>query len=40
MDFEHAKDYDEKLAQKELESLPAKLAEETGRGSSTTRMVI
>ncbi|KAI1312069.1 alpha-galactosidase A [Xylaria venustula] len=36
VDFEHAQDYDEKLARAELESLPAELAEETGRGSSIT----
>lgn len=39
VDFEHAQDYDEKLAQAELESLAAELAEETGRGSSTTKVV-
>ncbi|KAF2964766.1 hypothetical protein GQX73_g8802 [Xylaria multiplex] len=39
VDFEHAQDYDEKLAQAELESLPAELAEETGRGSTITRVV-
>ncbi|KAI1129910.1 alpha-galactosidase A [Nemania abortiva] len=37
IDFEHAQDYDEELAQAELESLSAELAEETGRGSTTTR---
>ncbi|KAI0515410.1 alpha-galactosidase A [Xylaria bambusicola] len=36
VDFEHAQDYDEELAREELESLPAELAEETGRGSSIT----
>ncbi|KAI1178672.1 alpha-galactosidase A [Nemania sp. FL0916] len=36
VDLEHAQDYDEKLAQAELESLPAELAEETGRGSGFT----
>lgn len=40
VDLEHAQDYDEKLAHAELESLPAELAEETGRGSSITRLVI
>jgi hypothetical protein len=32
VDFEHAEEYDEGKAQKELESLTAKLTEETGRG--------
>lgn len=36
VDFEHARDYDAKLAQAELESLPAELAEETGRGPTLT----
>lgn len=36
VDLEHAQDYDAKLAQAELESLPAELAEETGRGSTVT----
>ncbi|KAI1184140.1 alpha-galactosidase A [Nemania serpens] len=40
VDFSHAQDYDEKLAHAELESLPAELAEETGRGSTTTTVVI
>ncbi|KAJ4328632.1 hypothetical protein N0V84_000991 [Fusarium piperis] len=40
VDFEHAQDYDEKLAQAELESLPGELAEETGRGSNVTAVVI
>lgn len=40
VDFEHAQDYDEKLAQAELKSLPAELTKQTGHGSSTTRMVI
>lgn len=39
VDFEYAQDYDEKLAQAELESLPAELAEETGRGSTITTVV-
>ncbi|KAF5963814.1 alpha-galactosidase A [Fusarium bulbicola] len=39
VDFEHAQDYDEKLAQEELKSLHAELAEETGRGSTITRSV-
>ncbi|KAI0874181.1 alpha-galactosidase A [Hypoxylon argillaceum] len=39
VDLEHAQDYDEKLAHAELESLPAELAEETGRGSSITRLI-
>ncbi|KAI0904238.1 alpha-galactosidase A [Ustulina deusta] len=37
VDLEHAQDYDEKLAHAELESLPAELAEETGRDSTITR---
>ncbi|KAI0858013.1 alpha-galactosidase A [Xylaria cubensis] len=40
VDFEHAQDYDEELAHAELESLPAELAEETGRGSTITTVVI
>ncbi|KAI1148380.1 alpha-galactosidase A [Nemania diffusa] len=39
VDFEHAQDYDETLAQAELESLSAELTEETGRGSTTTTIV-
>ncbi|KFH47911.1 hypothetical protein ACRE_011500 [Hapsidospora chrysogenum ATCC 11550] len=32
VDFEHAEGYNEEAAQKELESLPSELTEETGRG--------
>ncbi|KAI0114040.1 alpha-galactosidase A [Nemania sp. FL0031] len=39
VDFEHAQDYDKKLAQEELDSLSAELAEETGRGSTITTVV-
>ncbi|KAJ0120725.1 alpha-galactosidase a [Diaporthe amygdali] len=38
VDFEHAEDYEEAKAHAELESLPAELAEETGRG--TTRPLV
>lgn len=40
VDFEHAQDHDEELALAELESLPAELAKETGRGSSITTLVV
>jgi hypothetical protein len=35
VDFEHADEFDEEVAREELRSLPAELAEETGRGTST-----
>jgi hypothetical protein len=35
VDFEHADEFDEEVAREELLSLPAQLAEETGRGTST-----
>jgi hypothetical protein len=34
VDFEHAEEYDESKAQKEIESLAAELTEETGRGGA------
>ncbi|KAK0388053.1 hypothetical protein NLU13_4297 [Sarocladium strictum] len=34
VDFEHAAQFDEEVAREELRSLPAELAEETGRGTS------
>ncbi|KAG9251496.1 alpha-galactosidase A [Emericellopsis atlantica] len=34
VDFEHAEEFDERLARAELLSLPAELAEETGRGAT------
>ncbi|KAH9895545.1 alpha-galactosidase A [Xylariomycetidae sp. FL2044] len=36
VDFEHAEKFDEQLARAELLSLPAELAEETGRGATVT----
>ncbi|KAM0433924.1 hypothetical protein ACHAPT_003868 [Fusarium lateritium] len=37
VDYEHAQDFDESLAKEELLSLPAELAEETGRGATVVR---
>ncbi|OTA60871.1 alpha-galactosidase A [Hypoxylon sp. EC38] len=36
IDFEHVEEFDERSAEAELQSLPAELAEETGRGSTVT----
>ena len=39
VDFEYAEDFDEELARAELLSLPAELAEETGRGGTVVEIV-
>lgn len=39
VDFEHAEDFDEALAAAELQSLPAELSEESGRGGSVSVVV-
>ncbi|OTA78342.1 hypothetical protein M434DRAFT_402234 [Hypoxylon sp. CO27-5] len=36
IDFEHAEEFDKRSAEAELQSLPAELADETGRGSTIT----